>query len=126
MPSSASAKKQSRDEEILDCVFHALSDRTRRAMLKRLTSGPAVVSELAGPFDMSRPAISKHLRVLEQARLVRRDVDGRLHRCSLRAEALREPMRWLDGYRGFWDETLKALAAYTENGKQRTAIKRRQ
>lgn len=100
----------------LDCVFHALSDRTRRALLDRLGSGPAMVTELARPFSISLPAVSKHLRVLEKAGLVERAVSGRVHRCSFGAEPLREIERWLDDRRMFWDGALAALADYVEGG----------
>jgi len=73
-----------------------------------------MVTELAEPFDMSLPGVSKHLKVLERARLVVRAVDGRIHRCSLGAEPLREAERWLDHYRSFWEDTLQALARYVE------------
>jgi DNA-binding transcriptional ArsR family regulator len=86
-------------EERLDGIFGALSDRTRRAMLARLCEGPATVSELAAPFAMSLPAVSRHLKVLERERLVVRDVEGRVHRCSLGTAPLREVERWLERYR---------------------------
>jgi DNA-binding transcriptional ArsR family regulator len=78
-----------------------------------------MVTELAEPFEMSLPAVSKHLKVLESAGLVTRDVHGRIHRCSLMAEPLREADRWLDCYKSFWEETLGALARYVERGKKR-------
>ncbi len=73
-----------------------------------------MVSELAEPFAMTRVAISKHLRVLESARLVSRTIDGRIHRCELTAGPLQEVERWLLGYRTFWTEKLESLARYTE------------
>ncbi|MCI4326028.1 MAG: metalloregulator ArsR/SmtB family transcription factor [Thermoplasmata archaeon] len=93
----------------LDDVFHALSDRTRRAILVRLADRPATVTDLAEPFEMSLPAVSKHLKVLEQARLVSRTVDGRLRRCSLDARALRVADEWMSSYRTFWAEQFAAL-----------------
>ena len=81
MRSSVKSKNQSDDR--LDLVFRALGDRTRRALLARLAEKPAMVTELAEPFAMSLPAVSRHIRVLERARLVVRKVDGRVHRCSL-------------------------------------------
>jgi len=113
MASSALHRSSDTDAR-LDGVFHALSDRTRRALLARLSEGPAKVTDLAAPFAMSLPAVSKHLRVLEGARLIERTVDGRVHRCSLAPEPLREAERWLDYYRGFWNERLDALARYVE------------
>ncbi|MSO65794.1 MAG: ArsR family transcriptional regulator [Alphaproteobacteria bacterium] len=86
-------------EDQLDRVFYALSDRTRRALLARLAEGPAMITELAAPFAMSRPAVSKHIRVLEAAKLVDRAVDGRVHRCSLSAEPLADIQQWLARYR---------------------------
>jgi DNA-binding transcriptional ArsR family regulator len=107
-----------RNEQRLDRILHALSDRTRRSLLKRLAAGPAMVGELAEPFAMTRVAVSKHLRVLEQARLISRTVEGRIHRCALSAEPLREVDRWLTGYRGFWTHTLDALAHYAESDER--------
>ena len=86
-------------EARLDGLFRALADPTRRAMLARLRSGPATVGELAAPFAMSLPAVSRHLRVLERERLVARDVQGRVHHCSLRTAPLIEAQRWLDACR---------------------------
>jgi len=98
----------------LDRTFGALSDATRRAILDRLARGEATVGELSQPFRMSRPAISKHLRVLERAGLVRRARRGRMSPCVLEASALREAARWVDGYRTFWTGQLDALARYIE------------
>lgn len=98
----------------LDQVFGALSDHTRRALLARLASGPAKITDLAEPFDMSLPAVSKHLKVLERAGLVERNIDGRVHRCSLNAAPLADAEAWLDYYRGFWQQNLDALAQYLE------------
>src|SRR5258708_7804203 len=98
----------------LDAIFHALSDRTRRAILARLASGPAIIRELAEPFDMSIPAVSKHLRVLEEAKLVARTVEGRVHRCQLHAGPLRDAEAWVAHYRPFWEGTLESLARYAE------------
>ncbi|MGI8958976.1 MAG: ArsR/SmtB family transcription factor [Bryobacteraceae bacterium] len=106
-------------DDQLDRVFHALSDRTRRALIGRLAAGPSIVTELAAPFDMSLPAVSKHLKVLEAARLVDRAVEGRIHRCSLTAEPLHQAELWLDCYRSFWDDTLGALARYVERDNKR-------
>lgn len=101
-------------DERLDQVFHALSDRTRRALLARLSRQPAKITDLAAPFAMSLPAVSRHIRVLEQARLVRRTVDGRIHQCSLDVRALKRVDAWLDHYRHFWEGTLSSLADYVE------------
>jgi DNA-binding transcriptional ArsR family regulator len=93
----------------LDAVFHALSDTTRRAMVERLASGPQSIGDLAAPFDMSLAGASKHVRVLEGAGLVRREVRGRVHRCTLEAARLREARDWLARYEKFWNERLDAL-----------------
>jgi DNA-binding transcriptional ArsR family regulator len=107
--------KRTTSEDRLDAILHALSDRTRRRLLRRLASGPARVGELAKPIAMTRVAVSKHLRVLEKARLVLRTIDGRVHRCALQSEPLQEVDRWLAGYRAFWTESLEALARFAEN-----------
>src|SRR3954469_8001919 len=93
-------------DDRLDLVFSALGDRTRRRLIARLARDPATITELAAPFEMSLPAVSKHVRVLERAGLVRRAIDGRIHRCSLDARRLRDATAWLDEYRAFWDDTL--------------------
>ena len=101
-------------EDRLDRLFAALSDRTRRRLVARLAKSSATITELAAPFEMSLPAVSKHVRVLERAGLVRRLIDGRVHRCSLEAARLRTATAWLDRYRPFWEDTLDPLAAYVE------------
>jgi len=98
----------------LDLTFGALADPTRRAILARLAQGETTVGELARPFRVSRPAISKHLRVLERARLVRCQRRGRVSRCELDAGAMREAAQWIDRYRAFWSGQLDALARYVE------------
>ena len=98
----------------LDLTFGALADPTRRAILARLSRGEATVGELAEPFAVSRPAISKHLRVLERAGLVRRARDGRISRCELDAEPMREASEWVENYRQFWEGQLDSLARYLE------------
>jgi DNA-binding transcriptional ArsR family regulator len=113
MLSSAFRKRSSRDDR-LDAVFHALGDRTRRALLGRLARGPAMITELARPFAMSLPAVSRHIRVLESAGLVSRAVDGRVHHCALNPAPLGSVEDWLRGYRQFWRENLQSLARYVE------------
>jgi DNA-binding transcriptional ArsR family regulator len=98
----------------LDRVFHALADPTRRALLARLARRPARVTDLAKPFDMSLPAVSRHIRVLEHAGLVVRHVDGRVHECSLDVAPLKSVEQWLRAYRKFWDGNLESLASYIE------------
>ena len=102
-------------EDELDRVFHALSDRTRRALIDRLARGPGIVTELAEPFEMTLGAVSKHLRVLEAANLIRRDVNGKFHRCSLSAEPMVEADRWLHEYRAFWQDSLNSLSWYANS-----------
>lgn len=109
MLSSTRLRTSRKAEERLDRVFGALSDSTRRAMLARLTRGPAGVTELAQPFAISLQAVSKHLKVLERAGLVAREIDGREHRCSLRAGALETAAQWIAHRRVFWERTLDAL-----------------
>ena len=99
-------------EEILDSVFAALSDPTRRAILERLAMGDWSVTELAEPFSMSLPAISKHLGVLEKASLITREKDGRVRRCRLTADPMKEAAQWIGRYRAFWQEQLEALGEY--------------
>jgi DNA-binding transcriptional ArsR family regulator len=98
----------------LDLTFAALADPTRRAILARLARGSATVGDLARPFRVSRPAISKHLRVLERAGLVRRFREGRSSRCELDAAALREAAEWIERYRLFWSGRLADLKRYVE------------
>jgi DNA-binding transcriptional ArsR family regulator len=90
----------------ISSVFHALSDATRRRMLLSMSSGPRTVSELAEPFDMSLAAASKHIRVLEDAGLLRREVRGRTHLCRLDPEPLARAHAWLSLYEGFWNHRL--------------------
>jgi DNA-binding transcriptional ArsR family regulator len=93
----------------LDQTFAALADPTRRALLNRLRDGPSTVGALAAPFDVSLNAVSKHLRVLERAQLVRREVRGREHHLHLNAAPLRDAVAWTAGYRDFWEQRLDAL-----------------
>lgn len=98
----------------MDLIFSALGDATRRALLTRLKRGESTVGALASPFNVSRPAISKHLRVLEHAGLIRCTRDGRVSRCGLNAAALREAAAWVEEYRVFWEGKLGALANFVE------------
>jgi len=98
----------------LDRTFAALADPTRRAILARLATGEATVGDLAAPFQVSRPAISKHLRVLEHAGLVRRARDGRVNRCQLDARAMRAAAEWIEHYRVFWSHRLGDLKTFVE------------
>ncbi|MCM0676306.1 metalloregulator ArsR/SmtB family transcription factor [Micromonospora phytophila] len=97
--------------ELLDATFAALADPTRRAILARLAAGEATVTELAAPFAMSQPAISKHLKVLERAGLVSRGRDAQRRPCRLEARPLREATAWLADYRDYWAESYQRLDA---------------
>jgi DNA-binding transcriptional ArsR family regulator len=105
--------------EMLDAVFHALADPTRRAMLRRLAEGQQSVGELAAPYDMSLAAASKHIKVLERAGLVRRTVRGRTHLCSLDAQPMYGGLEWMRHYEQFWNRRLDDLeeALRAENGE---------
>jgi DNA-binding transcriptional ArsR family regulator len=98
----------------LDRTFAALGDSTRRAILSRLARGEATVGELARPFRISRPAISKHLRVLEDAGLVRRTRAGRVNRCALEPGPMQAAAEWVEQYRAFWEGQLASLAHFME------------
>jgi DNA-binding transcriptional ArsR family regulator len=111
---SSDVRRRSPPDDRLDAVFHALGDRTRRALLARLARGPARITELARPFALSLPAVSRHIRVLESAGLVARTVKGRVHRCSLQAAPLESAQDWLSRYRKFWQQSLQSLARYVE------------
>lgn len=96
-------------DEQLDSIFRALADPTRRAMLRRLAAGEQGVGELAEPFEMSLAAASKHIKVLENAGLVRRTINGRSHRCRLEADTMQQATEWLRYYEQFWSERLDVL-----------------
>ena len=107
---------------VLDDTFHALSDPTRRAILARLAAGEASVTELAAPFQMSQPAISKHLKVLEKAGLIARGRDAQRRPCRLVARPLRDATVWLADFRLYWEESFQRLDALLESvqsGSQR-------
>jgi DNA-binding transcriptional ArsR family regulator len=102
----------------LDNTFSALSDPTRRAILSKLATGDIPIMELASPFDMSLPAVSKHIRVLEKAGLVICRKQGRVHYCHLNAQPLRDAAKWLAFYQKFWDAKLDALANFLEENSE--------
>jgi DNA-binding transcriptional ArsR family regulator len=102
----------------LNATFGALSDPTRRAILVRLSQGESTVKALAAPFAMSLPAVSKHLRILETAGLLKREIDGRAHRCRLDADPLKEASVWLDHYRRFWEAQFDALQEFLESTEE--------
>lgn len=106
------------DGAALDQTFAALADPTRRAILTRLRAGPSTIGELAEPFTISFAAVSKHVRVLERAGLLERDVRGREHHCRLVARPLRSAAAWTAAYREFWERRLDALDGWLrERGK---------
>ena len=103
----------------LSSTFAALADPTRRAILSRLATGEASVSELAKPFEMSMPAVSKHLRVLEHAGLIERGRDAQWRPSRLKAEPLRDVAVWLEQYRRFWEESFDRLDEYLRQLQQK-------
>jgi DNA-binding transcriptional ArsR family regulator len=107
------------NQRALDSTFAALSDATRRGILARLATGEASVTELAKPYDMSLPAVSKHLRVLESAGLVARSKDGRVHRCRLEAAPMKSAADWMAHYRQFWEAQLDSLQRSLENSTEK-------
>lgn len=102
----------------LDETFSALSDPTRRAILARLASGESSVSELAEPFDVSLPAISRHLKVLERAGLITRGRDAQWRPCRLEVAPLKEAAGWIEHYRRFWDKSFDRMDAYLTDLQQ--------
>ncbi|HNR54811.1 MAG TPA: metalloregulator ArsR/SmtB family transcription factor [Flavobacteriales bacterium] len=96
----------------LSLTFSALADPTRRAILARLSSGPASVNELAAPFSMSLPAVSKHLKVLEKAQLITRGKEAQWRPCAIKAQPLKEATDWMEQYRQFWEERFDRLEEY--------------
>lgn len=102
----------------LDLVFHALADSTRRAVLERLSGGPAPVSELAQPFDMALPSFLQHLRVLEACGLVRSRKTGRVRTCELAPQPLKTAEGWLAGQRSLWERRLDQLDTYLKQLKE--------
>lgn len=104
--------------ERLDHIFAALADPTRRAILARLAGGEATVTELAEPFAMSLPAVSKHLKVLERAGLITRGREAQWRPCRLEPGSLREVADWMEGYRAFWDASFDRLDEYLKELQQ--------
>lgn len=101
-----------REARQLDEVFLALSDATRRAVLARLSRGPATVSELAEPFDMALPSFLKHLRLLERSGCIETEKQGRIRRCALTPKALAAPKRWLHDQQRSWEERTDRLERF--------------
>jgi len=105
--------------DMLSRTFSALADPTRRAILARLSTGAATVGELAEPFDMSLPAVSRHLKVLTDAGLIQRHTEAQWRRCELRGEGMRAAAEWIEFYRKFWEESFDRLDAFLKQ----TALK---
>ena len=103
----------------MDRVFFALSDPTRREIIVRLARGSATVGELAKPFNITAPAITKHVRTLEQAGLIKREINGRTHECLLAPKLLEKAEDWLSFQRTFWSMPPEQLARYMKHARQR-------
>jgi DNA-binding transcriptional ArsR family regulator len=105
----------------LDRVFFALSDGTRRAILARLAQGSTTIGELSAPFEISKPAISKHMKILENAGLIERVINGRQHHCTLTTAGLKTAEDWLNFHRRFWESRFDALSSLLaeEESRQR-------
>jgi len=103
----------------LDSTFHALSDPTRRRILSRLARSETSISDLAKPFQMSLPAVTKHLSVLRRAGLIEQRREGRVRYCRLRAQPLQSATKWLFDYRDFWEEQLDSLERFFEEQNEK-------
>ncbi len=112
-------------EDQLSSTFAALADPTRRAILSRLAGGEAAVTELAEPFDMSLPAVSKHLKVLERAGLIARSRDAQWRPCHLEPAPLKEVADWIGHYRKFWEESFDRLDEYLRELKKKEQKEKR-
>ena len=108
----------------LSATFSALADPTRRAILARLIAGERSVTELAEPFDMSLPAVSKHLQVLERAGLIARTREAQFRRCSIAAGPIKEVAEWTESYRHIWDERFERLDNYLQTMKEKSHAKK--
>ncbi len=122
--SSGSAATMNTAGEQLDLVFGAVADPTRRAILSSLRSGPASITTLAEPFDMSFAAVSKHVLVLERAGLIQREIVGREHHCHLAPGSFEEASGWFERYRDFWEPRLDALEARVLERKSKRGKRR--
>ncbi|MGH1351988.1 MAG: ArsR/SmtB family transcription factor [Methyloligellaceae bacterium] len=104
------------ESENLDKTFAALADPTRRAIMFQLSRGEQTVTELAEPFDMSMAAVSKHIRILANADLIIQRREGRIRKCSLQSDTLRNASQWMDYYKQFWSGALDSLEQYLDAG----------
>lgn len=107
------------NDAALDAAFGALADRTRRRMLLRLAQGPATVGELGRPFDITKGAVTKHIKVLERSGFLTRDVQGRVHRCEIDPIPLDRAERWVAQVRKYWEARFDDLADYLDDLKRR-------
>lgn len=124
MSPAASSKSRDPDDpspDYLSVAFQALADPTRRAILERLADGPAPAGELGAGFEISGPAISRHLKVLEEAGMIRREKQAQQRICHLDPAALKRASDWVDRYRQFWDEKLDALEAFLKSPSTNTS-----
>jgi len=111
------------DHDQLSSTFAALADPTRRAILSRLSTGEASVTELAEPFDMSLPAVTKHLKVLQRAGLVIQGREAQWRPCRLQAKPMRDAAQWMEPYRRHWEQRLDRLEDYLRESGRETATK---
>ena len=98
----------------MDAVFLALADTTRRGMVARLSEGSATIGELGRPYDITKPAITKHVKILERAGLIERRRAGRVHHCTLNQEPMKQAQEWIASQRKFWEASLNSLADYLD------------
>jgi DNA-binding transcriptional ArsR family regulator len=105
---AVTAKRKAKPE-VLNAVFAAIADATRRSILDRLRQGPLTVTELAAPYPVSLNAVSKHIKTLESAGLLQREIRGRVHSCRLHAARMEEAMAWMSYYTEFWSDRMTAL-----------------
>ena len=106
----------------LDVTFMALADSTRRTILTRLAETDCTVSELAEPFSISLPAVSKHLKILENAGLLQRSKEGSIRRCRLKAGPMKDASAWIDKYRSFWEKQFDSLEKFLEDTKRKEGL----
>ncbi len=99
----------------LNAIFAALADPTRRAIIDHLVSGEATAGELAQPFGISKPAVSKHLKILEKAKMIKRRKEAQFHKFEVLLESIKDASEWMAKYRVFWDEQLDSLEKYINN-----------
>jgi DNA-binding transcriptional ArsR family regulator len=111
--------------DALSQTFSALADPTRRAILARLATGAATVGELAEPFDISLPAVSRHLKVLTEAGLIERSTEAQWRRCTLRGEGMREAADWMEFYRRFWEQQFDRLEAFLAHTAEKPVKEKR-